>query len=151
MTNMNILLSEVKIAEAEHLMEQSSKKYIAIKNAFGAISLLLSLNTVLDIDNQHQSDLIDYCIQSIRGDFQKHVKDSIDKGVHQMDTQKQNNVIQMKNVLNNLRANPFYKPSNPELLKNVKIKGHLQSEVPYIPIKSLSIKNPQLLIGDERV
>lgn len=51
------------------------------------------------------------------------------------------NKISMTKIKNNLIKNPFYKESNNELLSEINITGHLKSETPYIPIKSIVIKN----------
>ena len=47
--------------------------------------------------------------------------------------------INRQEIENNLKQNPFYRPSNKQLIKEVQITAHLKSETPYIQIDGLSV------------
>lgn len=47
--------------------------------------------------------------------------------------------INKQEIENMLKDNPFYRPVNAELIKEVQITAHLKSETPYIPIDKLSV------------
>jgi hypothetical protein len=148
MPNLNTLLSEVKEAETLHLLSKRTKRNFTLNKALSTLSLLASIGMLINMDYQQKNDIIELQTNHIINYKNPSRYIERTKGDLRVSSNKNNKEIGM--IMKNLNSNPFYEKSNMDLLKNVKIKGHLSSETPYIPIGDLKLKDGHLLKGNNR-
>lgn len=48
--------------------------------------------------------------------------------------------LNITDIQSNIKKNPFYKETDPNLVKEVQIKAHIKSETPYIPIGDIALQ-----------
>ncbi|PES17523.1 hypothetical protein CN501_08255 [Bacillus cereus] len=142
----NAVRNEVKRIKTEnHLSKRVEKQHLA-KATIGFISLIASMTTTVQIDVVNESKLIEYHIENVKKTITKYKET---KGVSKMSTQNNSTDLNLDAIMRNLNSNPFYKQTNPILIKEVQIQGHLSSETSYIPLDFVRIKDAHLLQGTE--
>ena len=140
----NTLLNEVEKFTAEKRIVKNSIRRKKMNVAVTTLALIPSIAFTLNINHQQQTELIEFKAKQIIEQKSYKTYRERTKGDLVM-----NNKTNKIDGFKHLTSNPFYSNPNYELLKNIDVKGHLSSDVPYIPIGSLKIKDGHLL-KDER-
>ncbi|MGM0776897.1 MAG: hypothetical protein ACQEXE_10525 [Bacillota bacterium] len=149
MPAVDMILREVEETQAKHLLSNSNKKNTNVNQAVKTLTIIAGLSMLINIDSHQQLNIIELETDHIINHKHPLRYKERTKGDLVMNNPKNNH--EMGNIMDNLNTNPFYKKSNMDLLKEIKITGHLTSETPYVPIKSLKLNNGHLLKGDKKI
>lgn len=149
MASVEMLMSIAEESEAVSLLEKRTKRNNKISKRIGSIAIFAGMSLIVNIPYDQQVDVLEQQTYAIFKAKKPTKYKERTKGDLTMATHKDSN--EMSVIMKNLNSNPFFKPSNMDLLKEIKIKGHVKSEVPHLPIESLNLKDAHLLKGDNTI